>query len=139
MSALQLKRTLGVAYKTAWYLCHRIRAAVKDADSSLLRGICELDEIYVGGKAKNMHKDVRARRIQGRGSVGKAMVLGAIERGGKVRLAHGDTPDRETLKAFIAAKLADETTAIMTDAFPAYDGTADHNTRHQTVNQSAKE
>lgn len=139
VSALQLKRTLGVAYKTAWYLCHRIRAAVADADSTLLSGICEVDETYVGGKAKNMHKDVRARKIQGRGGVGKAMVLGAIERGGKVRLACGDTPDRETLKAFIAAKLADETTAIMTDDFPAYNGTGDANTRHETVNHSAKE
>jgi transposase-like protein len=139
VSALQLKRTLGVAYKTAWYLCHRIREAVKDTDSSLLKGICEVDETYMGGKAKNMHKDVRARRIQGRGSVGKAMVLGAIERGGKVRLDAGITPDRETLKAFIAAKLADETTAIMTDDFPAYDGIADYNTRHETVNHSGKE
>ncbi len=139
MSALQLKRTLKVAYKTAWYLCHRIREAVKDADSSLLSGICEVDETYVGGKAKNMHKDVRARRIQGRGSVGKAMVLGAIARGGKVRLDAAVTPDRETLKAFIAAKLADETTTIMTDDFPAYDGCGDHNTRHETVNHSAKE
>src|SRR5438552_6764733 len=93
ISALQLKRTLGVAYKTAWYLCHRIREAVKDADSSLLSGICELDETFVGGKAKNMHKAERARKIQGRGGAGKAMVLGAIERGGKVRLAHADTPD----------------------------------------------
>src|SRR5260370_22572912 len=139
MSALQLKRTLKVAYKTAWYLCHRIREAVKDADTSLLSGICELDETFVGGKAKNMHKDVRARKIQGRGGAGKAMVLGAIERGGKVRLDAANNRDRETLKAFIAAKLADETTAIMTDDFPAYDGCGDSNTRHETVNHSAVE
>src|SRR3989442_4863099 len=139
MSALQLKRTLGVAYKTAWYLCHRIREAVKDADSSLLSGICELDETFVGGKAKNMHKAERERKITGRGAAGKAMVLGAIERGGKVRLDAAVGRDREALKAFIAAKLADETTAIMTDDFPAYDGTGDHNTRHETVNHSAKE
>src|SRR5207302_1692058 len=129
MSALQLKRTLKVAYKTAWYLCHRIREAVKDADTSLLSGICELDETFVGGKAKNMHKDVRARKIQGRGASGKAMVLGAIERGGTVRLDAAINRDRETLKAFIAAKLADETSAIMTDDFPAYDGCGDYNTR----------
>src|SRR5438270_7299648 len=86
-----------------------------------------------------MRKDMKARRIRGRGSVNKAMVLGAIERGGKVRLACGDTPDRETLKAFIAAKLADETTAIMTDDFPAYEGCGDRNTRHETVNHSGKE
>lgn len=139
MSALQLKRTLKVAYKTAWYLCHRIREAVKDADSSLLSGICELDETFVGGKAKNMHKAERARKIHGRGGADKAMVLGAIERGGKVRLDVAINRDRETLKAFIAAKLADETTAIMTDDFPAYDGCGDANTRHQTVNHSAKE
>jgi transposase-like protein len=139
MSALQLKRTLGVAYKTAWYLCHRIREAVKDADSSLLSGICEIDETFVGGKAKNMHKDVRARKIHGRGGLDKAMVLGAIQRGGKVRLDAAINRDRETLKAFIAAKLADETSAIMTDDFPAYDGCGDANTRHETVNHSAKE
>src|SRR6476659_1909508 len=57
MSALQLKRTLGVAYKTAWYLCHSIRAAVKDVDhESLLSGIVECDESYIGGNPKNMHK-----------------------------------------------------------------------------------
>ena len=139
MSALQLKRTLGVAYKTAWYLCHRIREAVKDADISLLSGVVECDETYVGGKAKNMHKDVRARKIQGRGASGKAMVLGAIERGGKVRLDHALTPDRETLRAFIAAKLADETTTIMTDDLPAYDGCGDANTKHEMVNHSKME
>jgi transposase-like protein len=139
ISALQLKRTLGVAYKTAWYLCHRIREAVKDADSSLLSGICEIDETFVGGKAKNMHKAERARKIHGRGGADKAMVLGAIERGGKVRLDVAINRDRETLKAFIAAKLADETSAIMTDDFPAYDGCGDSNTRHETVNHSAKE
>src|SRR5574341_528215 len=47
MSALQIKRTLNVAYKTAWYLCYRIREAVRDADTSPLSGICEVDEAYI--------------------------------------------------------------------------------------------
>src|SRR5438270_2045162 len=55
MSALQLKRTLKVAYKTAWYLCHRIREAVKDADTTALSGIVECDEVYIGGNPKYMH------------------------------------------------------------------------------------
>jgi transposase-like protein len=139
MSALQLKRTLGVAYKTAWYLCHRIREAVKDADTTLLSGFVEVDETYVGGKAKNMHKADRARKIQGRGASGKAMVLGAIERGGQVRLDSGLTASRETLRAFIAAKIADEAAGIMTDDCPAYEGCGDANTLHQSVNHSAKE
>ena len=93
VSANQLKRNLGVAYKTAWYLCHRIRAAVKDADTSLLQGIVEVDETFFGGKAKNMHKKDRERKIQGRGTVGKAMALAAIQRGGGVRLCVEKTRD----------------------------------------------
>src|SRR5205085_8805154 len=120
ISANQLKRTLHVAYKTAWYLCHRIRAAVADADTSLLSGIVECDETYIGGKAKNMHKKDRERRIQGRGAVGKAMVLGAIQRGGGVRLTVEKRADRKTLHKFIKAALADEAEGIMTDSWPAY-------------------
>src|SRR5713226_2926252 len=58
ISALQLKRVLGVAYKTSWYLCHRIREAVKDADTSLLgldSGFVECDEAFIGGKVQWMH------------------------------------------------------------------------------------
>src|SRR5947209_9413004 len=129
MSALQLKRTIHVAYKTAWYLCHRIRAAVADADTSMLSGIVECDETYIGGKAKNMHKAERERKIQGRGSVGKAMVLGAIQRGGGVRLVSEKRADRETLHKFIKAALADNTECVMTDTLPAYNGIADEDTR----------
>lgn len=133
ISANQLKRTLNVAYKTAWYLCHRIREAVKNADTSLLSGIVEVDETYIGGKAKNMHKSERERKIQGRGAVGKAMVLGAIQRGGGVRLTVEKRNDRETLHKFIKAALADNTECIMTDNWPAYDGCGDENTRRETV------
>ena len=141
MSALQLKRTLKVAYKTAWYLCHRIREAVKDADVSMLDGMCEADETYVGGKAKNIHK----KKLAKMGKIGpaydnKTMVLGAIERGGNVRLqVGGKTPTREFLHAFIKAKIADETTLIVTDDAHAYEGIADKNTIHATVNHTQEE
>src|SRR5256714_5000106 len=139
MSANQLKRTLHVAYKTAWYLCHRIREAVKDADTPLLFGIVECDETYIGGKAKNRHKAEREKTIQGRGAVGKAMVLGAIQRGGGVRLTVEKRNDRETLHKFIKAALAGDTECIMTDTWQAYNGIEDENTRHETVNHLAKE
>jgi len=139
ISANQLKRTLGVAYKTAWYLCHRIRAAVADADTALLKGIVEVDETYIGGKAKNMHKKRREQVIQGRGAVGKAMVLGAIERGGGVRLTVEKRNDRETLHRFIKAAIDDSAKGIMTDTWPAYDGIADENTTHETVNHHLAE
>lgn len=75
MSTNQLKRTLEVSYKTACYLCHRIRKAMTEVNPSKLSGIVEIDETYVGGK----------KRYVGRGSLeGKTMVLGAIQRGGEI-------------------------------------------------------
>ncbi len=139
MSALQLKRTLKMAYKTAWFLCHRVREAVKDADhADLLCGIVECDESYIGGKGRNMHANKKAK-IQGGPTVGKAMVIGAIERRGSVRLKVGMKPSKEELHAFIRAKIADETVSIMTDQNPSYKGIADHNTRHETVDHFKKE
>lgn len=137
ISANQLKRTLGVAYKTAWYLCHRIRAAVQEADAPLLRGIVECDETFVGSKAKNMQKNERARRIQDRGTVNKTIVLGAIQRGGQVRLAVANGTDRDTLHGFIKHHTDPKTDYIMTDELPAYDGMADEVTKHEKVNHSA--
>jgi transposase-like protein len=139
MSALQLKRTLKVAYKTAWYLCHRIREAVKDADVSVLGldgGFVECDETFIGGKIKNMHAAQKERR-KAAGHYGKTPVLGAIERGGKVRLQTArDGVSREVLHAFIKAKLADETRVISTDEHEGYAGVADDNTIHVTVNHT---
>jgi transposase-like protein len=137
ISANQLKRTLHVAYKTAWYLCHRIREAVRDADTSLLEGIVEVDETYVGGKFKNMHKDRRA--LARRGYARKAVVLGAIQRGGGIRLKLEEGADRSRLHMFIRMATSDDTECIMTDQLPAYEGIADANTRHEAVNHSKEE
>jgi transposase-like protein len=139
VSANQLKRSLSVAYKTAWYLCHRIRKAVADADNSPLSGIIEVDETYIGGKSKNMHKDARQRKIHARGGHDKAMVLGAIERGGRIRLRVDKRADRETLHKFIKEMAAPEAEAIMTDAWPAYRGCGDEDTRHEAVDHNAEE
>lgn len=130
VSALQLKRSLNVAYKTAWYLCHRIRAAVQDAYPMPLKGIVEIDETFVGGKTQG----------KGRGYKGnKAVVVGAVQRGGKIVLELIHSRDRESLHSFIAEHTADETEAYFTDDWAPYDGIADENTRHETVNHSAEE
>lgn len=139
ISANQLKRTLNVAYKTAWYLCHRVRAAVKDADTTLLCETVECDETFIGGKAKNMHKKDREKKIQGRGPVNKAMAVAAIQRGGQVRIKVESQRDRETLHAFLKSQTAPETDRIITDEFPAYQGIADADTKHETVNHGAEE
>lgn len=145
MSANQLKRTLKVAYKTAWYLCHRIREAVKEADTDLLGlvgGIVECDETYIGGKAKFMHRSKLAK--MGKSSTGydnKTMVLGAIERGGKVRLSVGtkQPATKEILHAFIKSKLAEETMLIVTDEHKGYQGIGDEDTLHAYVDHSKKQ
>ena len=130
MSALQMKRTLNVAYRTAWYLCHRIRAAMHEASPEPLSGTVEVDETWIGG---TMHG-------KGRGFTGnKAIVAGAVERSGNIRLQMVGGRDRATLHGFIKANVAPETEAIYTDEWAAYNGIGDADTKHETVNHSIEE
>ena len=130
ISALQLQRTLDVAYRTSWYLCHRIRAAMEDAYPMPLKGIVEIDETFIGGKVRG----------KGRGyKENKTAVVGAVQRGGKIVLKVIEGRDRETLHRFIQETTADETVAYFTDEWAPYDGIEDDNTVHETVNHSAEE
>jgi transposase-like protein len=129
VSANQLKRTLSVSYKTAWYLCHRIRKAMEEAWAPL-SGTVEMDETWIGGK----------RRHVGSGYVGnKTMVLGAIERDGDVCLRIERRRDAPTLHAFADDVCADETERIYTDDHGGYQGIGDENTIHESVNHRAEE
>lgn len=130
ISANQMKRVLGISYKTAWYLCHRIRKAMLDAYPVPLKGIIEIDETWIGGKVKG----------KGHGYKGnKAVVVGAVERDGKIALKV--IPDRSapTLHSFIKQTTAPETEAIYTDEWLGYSGIVDQDTRHETVNHSLEE
>jgi transposase-like protein len=129
ISANQMKRTLGVgSYRTAWYLCHRIRAAMADAAIEPLMGTVEVDETYVGGKTKG----------EGHGYKGnKALVVGAIERGGDAALDVISHADSETLHKFIHDHAAPD--AVYTDDWAAYKGIANEAVKHETVNHSADE
>jgi transposase-like protein len=138
MSANQMKRTLGISYKTAWYLCHRIRKAMAETHTPL-HGIVEADETYVGGKSRNMHKADRARKISGTGGSGKTIVAGVIQRGGSIRLKVVKNTGRQTLHAFLGENVHPDAEAIYTDSWPAYRGVGDENTRHETVDHNADE
>ena len=129
LSAAQLGRKLNVQYRTAWYLAQRIREALK-TPGALLSGIIEVDETYIGGKTKGT----------GRGFKGnKTIVVGAVQRGGEARMETAPDTTRPTLHGFIEEHVSDDAEAIHTDEHAAYVGIADENTRHETVNHSAKE
>ena len=133
ISANQMKRTLGIgSYRTAWYLCHRIREAMGNEPFSgpTLVGIVEVDETLVGGKKKG-----KGRAYKGN----KVWVAGAIQRGGKVRVERISDVKRHTLHGFINRAVKDEAEAIYTDELKSYLGIADHDTRHETVNHSAEQ
>ena len=130
ISAKQVERTLGTTYRTAWHLCHRIRAAFNEVDAQLLKGIVESDETFVGGKAEG----------KGRGYTGnKTIVVGAIQRSGNIVLQVVKGRDRETLHGFIRENVAGDVEAIYTDEWEAYKGIADTDTEHETVNHSEGE
>jgi transposase-like protein len=136
ISANQLKRMLGVSYKTAWYLCHRIRAAMHDESAPLLSGIVEADETYVGGKLGGFASKKEAARHR---RDNKTVVLGAVQRGGQVRLRMAPDASSESVKGFLEDVVADEAEAIYTDSHRSYRGIEDHNTRHEWVDHSRDE
>lgn len=129
ISAKQLERTLGVSYKTAWYLGHRIRSAMEEDSPVPLSGIVEIDETWIGGKQKG----------KGRPWDNKTMVLGAVERGGEVRLRVQGGRDRASRLRFLQQNVADETKAIFTDAAPAWGDLSDDDTHHAVVSHRDEE
>ena len=130
ISANQMKRTLKVAYKTAWYLCHRIRAAMAELNAEQLSGIVEVDETLVGGSVKGMGHGYKGN---------KTIVVGAIQREGKVRLQTIKAADKKTLHRFPKEHAHFDSEVIVTDEWPAYKGIGDRNTKHETVNHSEEE
>lgn len=111
ISALQLKRMLGTSYKTAWYLCHRIRAAMANGHQRQLTGEVEIDETYIGA---------RKAGPPGRGALGKVAVIGMVERGGEMRLAAVSDVRRETILQLVRKHVSPNALALYSDEFPAY-------------------
>jgi transposase-like protein len=130
ISANQIGRTIKVSYKTAWYLCHRVRAAMREVSADLLRGIVEVDETYIGGKFHGRNRGYKGN---------KAVVVGAVERDGDIRLKVIRSPSRYWLHKFIHETTDPKCEAIYTDEAKAYLGIADADTRHETVRHSQEE
>lgn len=139
MSAHQLHRMLGITYKSAWFLAHRIRFAMtQEPLFSKLSGTVEVDETYVGGKAKNMHKSEREKRIQGRGTVGKAPVVTLVERDGRVKSQYMESVTGENLKKALL-EFVDINACVNTDESPSYSFVQREFAKHESVNHKKDE
>jgi transposase-like protein len=135
MSALQIMRYMGFgSYKTAWEMCHKVRAALIE-DIERLGGVVEVDETYVGGKDKNRHENKR-EHITGRGAGGKVAVVGAVKRKGNVITRVVDNVSRATLEHFINETVSTKVSLLCTDDFKGYNRLIHRYDGHRVINHS---
>ena len=128
ISANQLKRTLNVSYKTAWYLCHRIRKAMEQTNQKQLDGTVEVDETYIGGRYDKRRK---------RGPWEKQAVVGLIARDGKFEAQTVPTVSKQILISLIQQRVSHRST-VYTDENPSYTSLKKTH-KHDTINHSAEE
>lgn len=132
ISAAQLSRALGVQYRTAWYLAHRIRKAMIEANPPKLTGIVEVDETYIGGKQKGHRRKI----------LNKEVVVGIRERGGDLRLIHVEDSTAPTLSREIKNHVDPKVKMIVTDELTAYPsamiGAGIKGGQHETIKHKEK-
>ena len=124
ISSWEIHRAIGVTQKTAWFMLHRVRLAMQDdCKGGKLSGEIEIDETFIGGKARNMHKSAKAKKLQGKGggAVGKIGVQGLLERGGKIRAA---VIEDSTIQALVpnVEKHVEKGSHVYTDELKSYFG-----------------
>lgn len=119
ISSYEVHRALGITQKSAWFMMHRVRLAMQTDTFQKLKGEVEVDETFIGGKARNMHKG--KRKVQGSGAVGKAVVLGLLERHGEVRTKVVPSTRKPVLQRHVRAHV-EPGSEVFTDALPSYGG-----------------
>lgn len=124
VSSYEISRDIGVTQKTAWFMLQRIRLAMQTGTFEKLSGEVEADESFIGGLARNMHLDKKAK-ITGTGAAGKEIVMGLLEREtGKVRVKHVTDRRKHTLQKEIRENV-ETGSEIFTDALLSYEGLND--------------
>jgi transposase-like protein len=134
VSSWEIHRALGVTQKTAWFMLHRLRLAMQDENGGTLNGEVEVDETFIGGKARNMHEAKRKKKIHSRGGNDKEMVLGMVERGGKVRAMHVEGRSAEVLQKHVR-EMVEVGSAIFSDEYRGYNGLDDEYS-HAVINHA---
>ena len=125
ISSYEMGRALGVSQPAAWFMGHRIRLAMHSGSFDKLSGEVEVDETYIGGKARNMHKGKRTLKITGTGGMGKVAVMGLLERHGEdghstVKAKVVPNVKRKTLAPEVREHV-EEGSEVFTDALKSYD------------------
>src|SRR5580692_5199371 len=137
VSSYEIAKDVKVTQKSAWFMLHRIRLALQDETfGSKLDGHVEVDETFIGGKARNMHLDVKKRRIKGTGGRDKTAVMGILERGGYVRAQVVPSRKRGVLQSEVK-KHVEAGAALYSDALASYDGLASEYA-HKVVDHAEK-
>lgn len=140
VSSMAVSRQLGIGYKTAWFLTHRIRAVLDD-DGGLLQGVVDVDETDIGGKRRKGHKSRRDRdddQPTGRGGSKKTMAITAVGRGGRAKAKTGGTHSERSIATTVFA-WADRAGTLVTDELPAYRWIGRKFRAHLRVNHSKGE
>lgn len=136
-SAHQLHRSLGITYKSAWFMAHRVREAMRDANPEPMGGsgkVIEADETYYGQTEPRL----RGRGKRNRGTAGKAKIVALVERGGAARSFKVENADAETVNKILLEHARRES-RLMTDEAPVYLGVGRKFARHQSVQHGDKE
>ncbi len=136
ISSCEIARDLKITQKSAWHLAHRIRYALHHGSFEKLTGHVEVDETFIGGKARNMHVAQRKRRITGTGTKDKTAVMGILERGGKVRTVVVPNRRKHALQSEVR-KHVEAGAALYTDALLSYDG-LEGDYAHQVVDHAVQ-
>jgi transposase-like protein len=136
VSSYEISRAIGIMQKSAWFLLHRIRLAMQTGTFEKLSGQVEADETYIGGLARNMHRDKRDKKITATGGAGKVAVMGLLERNGKVRAKVINDATRETLHNEVRSNV-EAGAELFTDGHRGYSGLhADY--IHQVIDHAEK-
>src|SRR6202049_2425367 len=136
ISSCEVHRAIGITQKSAWFMDHRIRFALGMGPGAKLSGEVEVDESFIGGKARNMHKAKRAKKITGTGGKDKVIVMGMMERGGNVRAMVVDNRRKPEVQKQVREHV-EAGSAIFSDELKSYEG-LESDYQHAVINHAVE-